>query len=511
MSFINKDSDHFFFIEIDGIEKGKDENGNEVMKVKGIASTDDEDSQGEILDPNGFDFKPFLEKGYLNFHHQANKDPLANIGEPTKAFVKDNKFHIEGTLYPDNPMAQRVYELANVLKKNSKTRRLGFSIEGKALEKDPLNPKRITKSLITGCAITHSPINKNTIMDIVKGEQSYDPPIYDISDLSELNIQKSDDSDDDNIFEIEDGENSLVVKKGYKVVLKKGKVKEIKKDFSTQTGKPMIKESLESDIKDLTDAKDSGKKMIKASELSDIIKSDYPNLSDEDIQDIQTLVKEFNNKETNMSKLISQDVLKKAYEALGLTNDVVVVEKATEEKKEENIIIKSEQTEPVVVTESTPAVTETGGDDILDLVKADINERFTAFESALAEKFTAVATLMKANIEAFQAVERRFEQVEQAPASSRKSIERVAEGLKVIEKGFNSGSPLSGQEEDKNVISKATPAGKNTILGLLEKAATDGSENSEAILDKIITFESTGRLDAQTVNYLNEKYKVNIQ
>lgn len=347
-------------------------------------------------------------------------------------------------------------------------------------------------------------------MDIVKGEQSYDPPIFDISELSEFNIQKSDDSDDENIFEMEDGDNSLIVKKGYKVVLKKGKT--IQKDFTTQTGKPMTKESLESDKKDLTDMKDSGKKMIKASELSDIIKSDHPNLTDEDIQDIQTLVKDLNKiKNSNMSKLISQEDLSKAYAALGLSAETVV-EKVIEnpQEKQENIILKSDQAEPVTVTETTaPAAAEV---DILDIVKGDINDRFTALQNDLGVKFTAIATLMKGNLEAFQAVERRFEQVEQSPASNRKSIERVTEGIKVIEKGFNNGSPLSaGQEEDKNVISKATPAGKNTILGLLEKAAMEGGENSESLLDKIITFESAGRLDAQTVTYLNEKFKVNIQ
>ena len=41
------------------ITKGKDESGKNIMKLGGIASTFDEDADGEFLDPNGFDISDF--------------------------------------------------------------------------------------------------------------------------------------------------------------------------------------------------------------------------------------------------------------------------------------------------------------------------------------------------------------------------------------------------------------------------------------------------------------------
>ena len=47
---------------------------------------------------------------------------------------------------------------------------MGFSIEGQAIERDVLNPKRVLKARITGVAITQCPKNPNTLMNIIKGE-----------------------------------------------------------------------------------------------------------------------------------------------------------------------------------------------------------------------------------------------------------------------------------------------------------------------------------------------------
>ena len=156
------------FLPFEVIEKAGDSDKKE-MKIRGVASTTKQDSDDEILEPDGFDVSKFLKSGFLNYNHLASKDPSMIIGEPTKAIAKNGELHIEGVLYPDSEMACKVYETAKVLKKSSKTRSFGFSIEGKALERDPLNPKRITKASITGCAITPSPKNPGTKLEIVKG------------------------------------------------------------------------------------------------------------------------------------------------------------------------------------------------------------------------------------------------------------------------------------------------------------------------------------------------------
>ena len=74
-------------------------------------------------------------------------------------------------LYSDSQLAKDVYGLAELLQKNSKKRRLGFSIEGKVLERDPLDESKITKARLTGLAITHIPKNPATICEIMKGER----------------------------------------------------------------------------------------------------------------------------------------------------------------------------------------------------------------------------------------------------------------------------------------------------------------------------------------------------
>lgn len=154
------------------IEKAKkDTDEKPVMRMKGIASGLARDSDGEFLEPEGFDLDFFLSGGMVNWHHQAKVDPLANIGEPEIAKIVPEGLYVECMLYDDSKLANSVYELGQLLEKNSKTRRLGFSIEGKVLERDPLDETRITKAKITGLAITHIPKNPATLCEIMKGER----------------------------------------------------------------------------------------------------------------------------------------------------------------------------------------------------------------------------------------------------------------------------------------------------------------------------------------------------
>ncbi len=161
----------FIPFEIEKAGDGQDRYSN--MRIKGIASSPHHgsDSDGETLDPAGMDLTALLKQGNINFHHLWTKDPMAIIGEPTKAEItKDNELYIEGRLYPSSQKARDVYDLGEILEKDSETRRLGFSIEGTALTRDPKNKKKILKSRLTAVAITPSPKCKGTRMDIMKGE-----------------------------------------------------------------------------------------------------------------------------------------------------------------------------------------------------------------------------------------------------------------------------------------------------------------------------------------------------
>lgn len=166
-----------FEIEKSG-KTGEDRYKN--MKIKGIASNPNlgKDKQDQWLDPSGFDFTDFMKSGFLNWHHLWKDKPQAIVGEPTKASItKGNEFYIEGQLYSDSPVARELYDLAEVLQKNSKTRKLGFSIEGRPTLVDPNDKNRILKAKITQLAITPAPICPGTSMELMKGgldERSYE-------------------------------------------------------------------------------------------------------------------------------------------------------------------------------------------------------------------------------------------------------------------------------------------------------------------------------------------------
>lgn len=184
-----------FFLPAD-IEKATSNEGVEVMKVKGIASTSNTDSQNEALSPSGMDLKDFK---WINYNHHGSKDPSTIIGEPTKAEVTpQNELYIEGVLYPEVPMARTVWNLMKALKNSPAGNKLCLSVEGKVTQrgcgpeyldqdKKLKNPDftpekwgKILKSKITGVAICPVPVNGDTWVDLVqKGYTNNEEEIYD--------------------------------------------------------------------------------------------------------------------------------------------------------------------------------------------------------------------------------------------------------------------------------------------------------------------------------------------
>lgn len=177
------------------LEKAENKKGEKVMKIKGIASTPEEDSEGETLLPIGFDLGRFLSIGLLNWNHMGKNDASKIVGEPTVAKITPKgELYVEGVLYNGHPLAESIWQLGETFENNNSKRRLGFSIEGRATERDPINPKRITKALLTGLAITPTPVNMSTFVDLVKGEQKEDFIEYEFSDMDEI-LKKSESSE----------------------------------------------------------------------------------------------------------------------------------------------------------------------------------------------------------------------------------------------------------------------------------------------------------------------------
>lgn len=234
------------------------------MRLGGIASTSDEDSDGEFLDPKGFDIKPLINSGMVNWHHQAKGQPATIIGEPSKAEIRPEGLYIETDLYPSSAIARDVWDLAQTLEKDSKTRRLGYSIEGKVVKRksnDKKSPdyKKIVKAIITGVAITHQPKNPKTFANIIKGEIDED---------------------------FED---------------------EVEESLYTENGKALKKESVNKKLKNQTFSK---------SEAIEKLFKDIPGIDIEKAEKIYLMTSKF--AKMKGKKRVTDEDISKAYEALGL-------------------------------------------------------------------------------------------------------------------------------------------------------------------------------------------------
>jgi len=220
-----------FWLECD-IEKAKNKEGKDEMIIKGIASTADKDAEGETLEPVGYVLDRFLNYGFINYNHLGKSDASKIIGEPLDAFItKDNKFFVKGKLY-DTVHGRSVYELAQVLEKENSKRRLGWSIEGSAIQRDPVNEKRITKALITGVAITPHPVNTNTYVDIVKGTQK--------EDFIPLAFEEEETKGGSFLLQMEENGKLVTINRDFSIIIEDKKEKSI----TTEDTKKLAKESM---------------------------------------------------------------------------------------------------------------------------------------------------------------------------------------------------------------------------------------------------------------------------
>ena len=140
-------------------------------KISGIISTEDVDLQGEIVKQSGLDFEHFEKNGVFNYEHRAGADNV--LGYPTKVKKRADSTEIEGVLLLDQPRALEIFRLAKSLERAGKHRRIGFSVEGSILERDPYRPNVVTKAKVLNCAITTSPVNPETRFNLLKGLISY--------------------------------------------------------------------------------------------------------------------------------------------------------------------------------------------------------------------------------------------------------------------------------------------------------------------------------------------------
>jgi|GEM_PF-4160813 len=145
----------------------KSEDGE--WKIRGLASTNELDQQGEIVLQSGIDLTPIdQKKGVINYDHRPGPENIIGLLD---GYVKNEKgLYIEGRLLKNHSKAKAVYEIMSSLSEKDRGR-VGLSVEGKILKRNALNPKIIEKCEINAVAITLNPVNRATYADLAKSMQ----------------------------------------------------------------------------------------------------------------------------------------------------------------------------------------------------------------------------------------------------------------------------------------------------------------------------------------------------
>lgn len=534
--------DNFSFWCPLNINKAIDETtGEELMLLDGIASTADEDSDGEFLDPKGFDIKPLVERGFVNWHHQAKTNPGCIVGEPIEARIQKDGLYIKAQLYSNSQIANEIWELAQTLEKNSKTRRLGWSIEGKVIKRKSDNPsspdyKKIVKAVITGVAITHQPKNSKTFASIIKG-----------------------DIDDD--FEDEEERNDDTINKENEKETKK----EDKKALDTESAAALKKESVDEDVKVTCFGK---------SEVVERILGDIPGISIEKAENIFNLIQQIVMKKKS-TKVITNDDIVKAYEALGLQPDEELIAKADaeqddtaaaeedantdeddadeggEDANKQPAIKKGEDAEDEETDETMDADDETETDEDseddneekkTEVKKGNVIERLGRIEKAIATSHLTQSKYIKALgvmlkdssnklVKASETIELAKSKIdeqadiikgqEQTILALTEQIEEYANGGAVpkskrhaapVERQFNKGQEdelSKGQENGGLKENQVSISNKRLVSEILDQATFQKGFDDE-FSKACVGFEATGQISQNVINRLKAEYGIEI-
>ena len=162
------DKDTFRFVAPAELEKAADGS----YKIRGLASTEAIDQQGERIMQKGIDLTPIdKKKGILNWDHQKGPENTIGVLDGYERTAKGTI--IEGRLFKNHTKAKAVREIMESLNEGDRGR-MGLSVEGRILERDPANPSIIKKCQITAVALTMNPVNTDTYADIVKSMNAAD-------------------------------------------------------------------------------------------------------------------------------------------------------------------------------------------------------------------------------------------------------------------------------------------------------------------------------------------------
>lgn len=158
----------------------KSGNKKEAYKVGGILSTEDRDTDGEIL--KSIDWTYFTGGfGKIKYEHHDIKEPDCFVGFPTKLFKSGKAWHFEGELIPFDPdlpeeklstqqkLAKSLVSLLEHIEDFNKShdvkQRAGWSIEGEYLGK---SKEGLVKARAVNVVFTTKPRNTETLAVLLK-------------------------------------------------------------------------------------------------------------------------------------------------------------------------------------------------------------------------------------------------------------------------------------------------------------------------------------------------------
>jgi hypothetical protein len=144
--------------------------GKRRRHIYGEASNPTLDLEGDVVDASGvsqsMDF--WKSHGKVDWCHKGAALPDYLVGEPVDWLQKGGRLMIEGELYDDWPMADKVHQL---LQSGAK---LGYSLGGKILKTAPVFDKdfggmvkKVQKVFVNHVAVTPFPVNYNTNVTLV--------------------------------------------------------------------------------------------------------------------------------------------------------------------------------------------------------------------------------------------------------------------------------------------------------------------------------------------------------
>lgn len=165
-----------FHIPVELVKSESAEEALDNWKIEGIASTPDEDLQGESVDQSGLDITPLKAgRGLFNEDHKKGIEYVLGQIEDADFVTVDGKkcLKVKGYLFQHSEKGRAYYNMLKSLKKGNSPR-VHLSIEGKIIQRDMSDTKKIKKARVEKVALTLDPVNPYTYADLVKSLNSDD-------------------------------------------------------------------------------------------------------------------------------------------------------------------------------------------------------------------------------------------------------------------------------------------------------------------------------------------------